>query len=423
MYYDYLQFLRDNSIDIHELNTRSDSSSSTFSENTVLRIPSIDSDDKLQKSFINMPNGTLDPSSDITPGRRARSPLPPLRLHSESEIDLNGLRLDEDEFLKNEIQSDSLNAARAHWIQLYKQNQQHTVIQEVFIHMIRNYPQMRPVWQFSRALNIKDDNWKEELQKDSTFKHHCSSLQAAFTMIMDNLDEDNGVSRLLHQLGQHHFYYDAYEPHLELFQESLLEALKTVLFDTNEAPDENLLRAWTRFFIMVKKSINAGIAHQRRNYLVQCVTALEMKYVKKVWGQVKEYGLDKAGAVCTRIALQTYEELLDKYKIDMTLNLKEEDADFKKFSIEIIRALEITINYYSVEHGFVQLPSILSEFVNTCLVMNVCPTLVRKAFMEGLVGMLAQVLGEPIIEESSVHTWSKVYRVLEQAILTNIVEF
>uniref|UniRef100_A0A1I7SPJ7 GLOBIN domain-containing protein n=1 Tax=Bursaphelenchus xylophilus TaxID=6326 RepID=A0A1I7SPJ7_BURXY len=77
-------------------------------------------------------------------------------------------------------------------------------------------------------------------------------------------------------------------------------------------------------------------------------------------------------------------------------------------------ALEITINFYTIEHGFVHLPSILQEFVSTCLVINVCPTLVRKAFMEGLIGMLIQVLGEPQLSESSAHTWSKVYRVLEQ---------
>uniref|UniRef100_A0A1I7S8F9 Uncharacterized protein n=1 Tax=Bursaphelenchus xylophilus TaxID=6326 RepID=A0A1I7S8F9_BURXY len=102
MYYEYLQFLRDDSIDLHELSTRSDSSSSTFSEETVLRIPSGDSDDRPLKRFINMPNGTLDPSSDITPGRRAKSPLPPLRLHSESDIDLAALHSgNKDEILSN----------------------------------------------------------------------------------------------------------------------------------------------------------------------------------------------------------------------------------------------------------------------------------------------------------------------------------
>ncbi|CAD5230148.1 unnamed protein product [Bursaphelenchus xylophilus] len=418
------EFLRDDSIDLHELSTRSDSSSSTFSEETVLRIPSGDSDDRPLKRFINMPNGTLDPSSDITPGRRAKSPLPPLRLHSESDIDLAALHSgNKDEILSNDIQSGSLDAARAHWIQLYKQNQQQNVIQEVFIYMIRRYPQMRPVWQFSRSLNMKNDNWEHDILRDNTFKHHCASIQAAFTMIMDNLDDEHGLAKLLQQLGAHHFFYDAYEPHLEVFQESLLHALKSVLIDTAEAPDDNLLRAWTRFFVMVKRHINLGISHERKNYLIQCMTSMEMKYVKKVWGQVKEYGLDKAGSICTGIALKTYEELLEKYKIDMAVNLKPDDSDFKKFSIEVIRALEITINFYTIEHGFVHLPSILQEFVSTCLVINVCPTLVRKAFMEGLIGMLIQVLGEPQLSESSAHTWSKVYRVLEQAILSNIVEF
>lgn len=61
--------------------------------------------------------------------------------------------------------------------------------------------------------------------------------------------------------------------------------------------------------------------------------------------------------------------------------------------------------------------------MDTCLVMNVCPSLVRKAFMEGLVAMLTEVVGGEEMNEDSLHTWTKVYRVLEQAILSNIASF
>jgi hypothetical protein len=35
-------------------------------------------------------------------------------------------------------------------------------------------------------------------------------------MIMDNLDDTYGMQKLLQEIGSHHFFYDAYEPHFEV---------------------------------------------------------------------------------------------------------------------------------------------------------------------------------------------------------------
>jgi hypothetical protein len=50
----------------------------------------------------------------------------------------------------------------------------------------------------------------------------------------------------------------------------------------------------------------------------------------------------------------------------------------------LLQALEVTIDFYTPEHGFEELPQILKEFVHNCIVLDVCPTLVRKAFMDGM---------------------------------------
>lgn len=49
----------------------------------------------------------------------------------------------------------------------------------------------------------------------------------------------------------------------------------------------------------------------------------------------------------------------------------------------IIEALDLTINNYDQNSGFVSLPEKLSDYAITCMILDVCPTLVRKAFMEG----------------------------------------
>lgn len=41
-------------------------------------------------------------------------------------------------------------------------------------------------------------------------------MQAALNMIMENVDDVETMNDLLQQLGAHHFFYGAYEPHFEV---------------------------------------------------------------------------------------------------------------------------------------------------------------------------------------------------------------
>lgn len=45
--------------------------------------------------------------------------------------------------------------------------------------------------------------------------------------------------------------------------------------------------------------------------------------------------------------------------------------------------MDLTINAYEETSGFASLPEALKDYVVTCLMLDVCPTLVRKAFMDG----------------------------------------
>ncbi|KAI6219035.1 hypothetical protein M3Y99_01676700 [Aphelenchoides fujianensis] len=333
--------LRDESIDIHELNAESDTSSS---DETVIR------------------NGAANPGDKF--------PEKPADSNSAEEDDGE----EADEFLKR-----GLNSARAHWIQLYKVNLQNQIVQQTFINMLRNHPQTRPIWQFTRKIDVGQDDWARELSHDLQFRHHVSSIQAALTLIMDNLDDSYAMGKLLHELGSHHFFFDTQESQLELLHEGFMEALGDLLKDTREQPDDTLRRSWNELWNLIKTHMAIGII---------------------------------------------YNDLIQRYKINLSLNIDEHSEVFKRFSFEVIKIpLEVTIDFYSPERGFGDLPKVLKPFVHNCIVLDVCPTLVRKAFMEGLITMLTQVLGENTLNEAVVHSWSKIYRVLEQAILTNIANF
>ena len=73
-------------------------------------------------------------------------------------------------------------------------------------------------------------------------------------------------------------------------------------------------------------------------------------------------------------------------------------------------------------NGFAELPELLQPYVQTYVGIDVSPTLVRKAFMEGFINMLTYILGELTMTSNNQRTWLKLYRVMEQAIFANIVK-
>uniref|UniRef100_A0A914PPN1 Uncharacterized protein n=1 Tax=Panagrolaimus davidi TaxID=227884 RepID=A0A914PPN1_9BILA len=131
------------------------------------------------------------------------------------------------------------------------------------------------------------------------------------------------------------------------------------------AIDEELKNGWNQIWQILKNHIGQGIAIQRQNYMTECVTKAEISSVKAMWEKIIEtFGIKEAGEA----------------------------------------ALDLTIETYTPERGFQDLPQKLKMFVMDCLMIEVCPTLIRKAFMDG----------DEAMSEINIHAWSKIYRILEQ---------
>lgn len=74
--------------------------------------------------------------------------------------------------------------------------------------------------------------------------------------------------------------------------------------DSSEYPDDVLCGAWNQLWNLIKKSVSPppplkqtlfpsfyigqGISDQRRAYLIQCVTPVEMRNACEIWNRVKK---------------------------------------------------------------------------------------------------------------------------------------
>uniref|UniRef100_A0A914YE93 Globin family profile domain-containing protein n=1 Tax=Panagrolaimus superbus TaxID=310955 RepID=A0A914YE93_9BILA len=207
----------------------------------------------------------------------------------------------------SKITDDALNLnyvplAQAHWILLGKSKDQIGLCRSMFNYVIINYPHTRPMWQFVKDVNFENDEWKESLQKDNRFKHHCASVQTAIKIVMDHISDYHQMTKLLRDIGCHHFFYDAYEPHLELMHEGFIHALSATIMDSGM--DEDLKNGWNQIWQILKKHIGQGIAIQRQNYMTECVTKAEISNVKAQWEKIiEEYGIKEAGEAVTKEAM------------------------------------------------------------------------------------------------------------------------
>ncbi|CAI4220977.1 unnamed protein product [Auanema sp. JU1783] len=331
--------------------------------------------------------------------------------------------LQRDETFEEEAHLGEGDLARAHWIQLHKTNKQGLIVQNAFIHILTKYKHIRPIWHFGKNIEDSSDEWKTMLYEDFYFRHHCASIQAGLTMVMENKDDSAGMRKLLNEIGAHHFFYDACEPHLDVFEEGIIESMKTVLHGVHSL-DEQTEASWRMLLLEIKTYMSEGISIQRNTYLKQCMTGQEIDYIRKRWISVTEFGLLETGRQLCEIALRTYAELLNKYNINMPMpEISKSHENFDDFANLTISAIDLTIKSYRDDCGFSQLTSQLKDFVTTCLVLDVCPPLVRKSVMQGLINTLSKILGEEEMSDVNIQIWSKLYRVLEQAVIANIIDY
>jgi hypothetical protein len=121
---------------------------------------------------------------------------------------------------------------------------------------------------------------------------------------MDNLDDNNQLKKLLKEIGCHHFFYDTYEPHLNLMHESFMEAMQNTLKNSNEQLDAALCKAWNQFWDIIKSNMCLGIKNQRHIYLMQSITPVEMEDLRAIWKEVRKYGLDVCENTVTLVAFK-----------------------------------------------------------------------------------------------------------------------
>ncbi|VDN33873.1 unnamed protein product, partial [Cylicostephanus goldi] len=147
---------------------------------------------------------------------------------------------------------------------------------------------------------------------------------------------------------------------------------------------------------------------------------------RKKWEKIVEFGLAEAGVIFCDKALQTYSKLIDAHNIPLVLPIQKTSLVYSQFAEQTMKAFDTTINSYLETTGFWELPAKVKDFVVKCMVLEICPTFARRAMTEGGFGMfamLSHILGDEEMNESSMRTWSKIYRALEQAIIVNIVNY
>ncbi|VDM81497.1 unnamed protein product [Strongylus vulgaris] len=202
--------------------------------------------------------------------------------------------------------------------------------------MLEKYKHIRPVWQFGMKLNDSSVDWKLKLYDDFYFRHHCASVQSAITMIMENMDDRECLQRLMNEIGAHHFFYDACEPHLDIFIDALMTTMKKQLSGANKM-DEDAEQSWKLLLKDVKTFMAEGIAYQRNIYLRQCMTPNEMVEIRSKWEKVVEFGLPEAGEILCDKAIQIYSKLIDSHNIPMVVPLQKNNIVFTQFAEQTMK--------------------------------------------------------------------------------------
>lgn len=345
-----------------------------------------------------------------------------------------------------------MQLARAHWMQLHKTNMQLPVIARTFARLLQHQPHLRVLWPFSRQLEGGGCTLRmEHLLKSEAFRHHCQCYQASFTMIMDNVDDEPALSHILQQFGSNHFFYDCIEPHIRMMREEFFNALVDCLIGSSEELDEDIAEDWDALWSKIESNMRFGLKVQRHNYLAHCLTSNEMELLRAQW-----YRLAGAGSgivqLATSIGTAGAEPFINSI---ISFGMIEHDNQLTRCSFremfvnacrELLLAIEKAIALWEPSSGFLRLCNeIDAKCPNTDeLIHRVGAPLIRRAFIEALNKELFILLNRDqpsptvhILEEgvpienknvtkkfsatnaSMIHTWTKVYRVVEQAIIAD----
>uniref|UniRef100_A0AC35TWX4 GLOBIN domain-containing protein n=1 Tax=Rhabditophanes sp. KR3021 TaxID=114890 RepID=A0AC35TWX4_9BILA len=329
---------------------------------------------------------------------------------------------------------------RAHWIQLFKINLQSAIISETFMGIVKALPHMKPYWSFVQkarpysSIDLEDDedtdistdpeqadslksadkNCNEAccVYNDYKFNNHVATVQAAITILMDNIDDYKGLIKLLREFGSYHFFYEAFEPHFEIFHRQFMRCLIDAVISTGDDLEENVEKAWNAFFDEVKENMSYGVALQRHYYLKNAFTMDDLMNVEEDWISIKKFGEDELGIMIYGKMKERYDVLIKNHALKA--RTQEDSCQFKIVSLQLVKAIKLAITNYSQDYGFTELPELVKDFTKDYMVINACPTLLRKAYSSALIYGLRKIVGNDKMVESKVHVWGKLYRILEQ---------
>lgn len=166
---------------------------------------------------------------------------------------------------------------------------------------------------------------------------------------------------MLNEMGAHHFFYDACEPHFEVFQDCFLDAMRQVL-NGGDSLDEEIERSWIcvwltyislrigefQFFQNVRLRMGEGVEIQRANYLSQCLRPKEMEDIIETWKKVEQHGFRKAGAILCEAAFESYSDLLKMHHLKMALpeTASKGSRQFSELSDQVMKVRSLSIVLY-----------------------------------------------------------------------------
>ncbi|VDN55977.1 unnamed protein product [Dracunculus medinensis] len=224
-------------------------------------------------------------------------------------------------------ETNDLQIVRCHWIQLYKLNLQHSLIEETLTYIFENYANIRNIFHFGRRINLKQENWRKILKNDAHFHYHCTNIQCAITTIMDKLEDEISLRNFLIKLGNRHFFYNVYEIHLTIFQEAIITTLRQLLLKI-DLNDKNLEKSWRIFMNEIKEKISAGIAKQRTYYLENCLNVKELQLISDLWNHINHNNHSELAKIL-------YEQLNENEAISKT-NMQQ-DGVYDEFCTFLIK--------------------------------------------------------------------------------------
>ncbi|KAL3105598.1 hypothetical protein niasHT_021701 [Heterodera trifolii] len=314
-----------------------------------------------------------------------------------------------------------MQAARAHWMQLHKQNMQLVVLQRMFLRLLHRHAPFRALWPFARCFDTTKQKL-DELLASAAFRHFCAAYQTSFTLIMDNVDDEPSLCQILQELGANHFFYDANETHFKMMREEFLLSLDECVVGTNEQMNNELEQDWDQLWAKMESNLAFGLAVQRHNYLAHCVTGKEMATVRSQWQILLEAKcrIDSLGASVREGGIQTFTDGLNRIGLGIETK-KEVERQFAVAVNDLLWAMAQAIELWEPGTGFLRL---CAEIDSRCggafdVIRTSSSALLRTAFIAGFSAELVAVVGESEASATVLHSWTKVYRVAEQAIIAD----